>query len=44
MYNFPSIIFQKTGSRIGIGKTAPSTTLDISGSTFITGSLSVTGV
>jgi hypothetical protein len=43
MYNFPSIIFQKTGSRIGIGKTAPSTTLDISGSTFITGSLSVTG-
>ena len=32
-----------TGSFVGIGKTNPSTTLDINGNTFITGALQVTG-
>ena len=43
MYNYPSVVFEKTGSRIGIGKTAPSATLDVSGSVLITGSLTVSG-
>lgn len=40
-YNSNALVV--TGSRVGVGKTAPTTTLDVSGNVFMTGSLTMTG-